>query len=81
MTQPWFHMDGSIFRIRPVTRAGWTVALTAFAVDVLLALAAAVAVFTTDDLKWVLLPVVGFPAVLAGLFLIIAATTPRTGSR
>ncbi|WP_296817072.1 hypothetical protein [Brevundimonas sp.] len=80
MTQPWFHMDGSVFRIRPVTRAGWAVVLVAFAIDVLLTLAAAVAVFTTDDLKWVLLPVVGFPAVLAVLFLVIAATTPRTGS-
>jgi len=80
MTRPWFHMDGSIFRIRPVTRAGWAAVLAAFGADVLLVLAAALAVVATDDLKWVLLPVVGFPAVLAILFLVIAATTPRTGA-
>ena len=77
MTRPWFRMDGSIFRIRPISWQGWAVVLGAVIADVLLVIAAVIARLTTGDLGWTLLPVVGFPVVLAVLFLIIAATVGR----
>lgn len=77
MSAPWFVMDGSIFRIRPVTRAGWIAVVAAFAADVALVIAAWVASRITDDPKWAFLAAVGFPLVLLVLALIIAARTPR----
>ena len=80
MSEPWFIMDGSIFRIRPVTRAGWIAVIAAFIADVVLVIAAFAASRISDDPKWAFLAVVGFPLVLLILALIIAARTPR-GSR
>jgi hypothetical protein len=77
MSAPWFVMDGSIFRIRPVTRAGWIAVVAAFVADVVLIIAAWLASRITDDPKWAFLAVVGFPLVLLILALVIAARTPR----
>lgn len=77
MHTPWFVMDGSIFRIRPVTRAGWVAVIAALAADVALVIAAWVASIVSDDPKWAFLAVVGFPLVLLVLALVIAARTPR----
>ena len=78
MTRPWFRMDGSVFRFKPVTWQGWAVVVGAFVADLLLVAAAVVAKYATGSLAWTLLPVVGFPLVLAVLFLIIALNVGRT---
>jgi hypothetical protein len=77
MSAPWLTMDGSIFRIRPVTRAGWIVVVAAFVADIALVITALVASRMADDPKWAFLALVGFPLVLLVLALIIAAKTPR----
>lgn len=77
MAEPWFRMEGSIFRFRPVAWQGWAVVLGAVVADVLLVAAAVVIKLTTGSLALTLLPVVGLPLVLAVLFLIIAARVGR----
>lgn len=77
MSSPWFAMDGSIFRIRPITRAGWIVVVAAFMADIALVITALVASRIADNPKWAFLAVVGFPLVLLLLALVIAAKTPR----
>lgn len=77
MSAPWFTMDGSIFRIRPITWAGWIAVIAAFVADVALIIAALVASRIADDPKWAVLAIVGLPFVLLVLALVIVAKTPR----
>ena len=77
MAEPWFRMDGSVFRFRPVTWQGWAVVLGAAALDLILLAAAVALSLLTDDPALALLPVIGMPVVLAVLFLIIAARVGR----
>jgi len=77
MTQPWFRMDGSVLRFRPVHRRGWAAVLLAAGLEVALAATAAGLLVGRAGPALTLAPILFMPLVAAVLFLIIAARVER----
>lgn len=77
MSPPWFRMEGSVLRFRPVHRHGWTVVMLAAAVEVLLAATAIGLLLGPASRALTLVPVLFMPLIAAALLLIIAARVAR----
>ena len=77
MTRPWFRMNGSVLRFRPVHRHGWTVVMLAALAELALMAAAAAPLISQASRALTLVPILFMPLVAAALFLIIAARVER----